>query len=190
MRIDAVSTRTGDTGTSALTDGSRRPKDDPLFAAMGSVDEANSLLGVVSLQPIGAMAAAALPAIQNDLFDLGADLATPPGGPWESKIPRITEAQVARLDGLLATANQGLPPLTSFILPGGSAAVAWWHLARTVVRRAERDLVAAQRAEPSRTWNPECLRYLNRLSDLCFVWSRCDGRGHEVLWQPRRHGAG
>ncbi len=186
MRIDSVTTRTGDTGTSALTDGSRRPKDDALFTVMGSVDETNSLLGVVRLQPLPPAVVAALPLIQNDLFDLGADLATPPGGPWEAKIPRIRPDQVARLDTWLAEGNAGIAPLTTFVLPGGSPGSAWLHLARTVVRRAERDLVACQRAEPSRTWNPEGLRYLNRLSDLCFVWARVanDGGRSDVGWTP------
>ncbi len=186
MRIDSVTTRTGDTGTSALTDGSRRPKDDLLFTAMGSVDETNSLLGVVRLQPLAPAVAAALPIIQNDLFDLGADIATPPGGPYEAKIPRIRPAQVARLDQWLLEGNATLAPLTTFVLPGGSPAAAWLHLARTVVRRAERDLVAAQNHEPLRTWNPEGLRYLNRLSDLCFVWARLanDGGKTDLGWKP------
>ncbi len=186
MRIDSVTTRTGDSGTSSLTDGSRRPKDDVLFAVMGSVDEVNSLLGVVRLQPVSAAVAAALPLIQNDLFDLGADLATPPGGPWEAKIPRIRPDQVARLDQWLAEGNASLAPLTTFVLPGGTPAAAWLHLVRTVVRRAERDLVAAQNHEPHRTWNPEGLRYLNRLSDLCFVWARQanDGGKADLGWTP------
>ncbi len=182
VTLNRIITRTGDQGTTGLGDGSRVAKDHPLIAVIGSVDEANSLLGVVRLDaPL-----AELPHVQNDLFDLGADLATPPGSPWEAKIPRITDAQVARLEAWAATANADIAPLTSFVLPAGSRAAAWLHLARTVVRRAERDLVAAQHAEPTRTWNPNCLRYLNRLSDLCFIWARQannNGR-NDVLWVP------
>jgi cob(I)alamin adenosyltransferase len=182
VTLNQIITRTGDQGTTGLGDGSRIAKDHPLIAVIGSVDEANSLLGVVRLDaPL-----AELPQVQNDLFDLGADLATPPGSPWEAKIPRITDAQVARLEAWATAANAGLAPLTSFVLPAGSRASAWLHLARTVVRRAERDLVAAQHADPARAWNPNCLRYLNRLSDLCFIWARKenDGGKAEVLWMP------
>lgn len=182
VTLNRIITRTGDQGTTGLGDGSRVAKDHPLIAVIGSVDEANSLLGVVRLDtPL-----AELPLVQNDLFDLGADLATPPGSPWEAKIPRITDAQVARLEAWATAANAAIGPLTSFVLPAGSRAAAWLHLARTVVRRAERDLVAAQHAEPARAWNPNCLRYLNRLSDLCFIWARQandDGKT-DVLWVP------
>jgi cob(I)alamin adenosyltransferase len=186
IRIDAIATRTGDTGTTGLADGTRVAKDHPLIEALGAVDEANSLLGVVRGEALPPAIAAALATVQNDCFDLGGDLATPPGGPWEAKIPRITTAQVARLDGWLAESAARLPPLTSFVLPAGSPGARWFHLARTVVRRAERALVAAQHRDPDRAWNPECLRYLNRLSDLCFAWARCcndDGRA-DVAWVP------
>ena len=190
VTLNRITTRTGDQGTTGLADGSRVAKDHPLIAAIGSVDEANSLLGVVRLDaPLSE-----LPQIQNDLFDLGADLATPPGSPWEAKIPRITDAQVARLEAWSEAANATIAPLTSFVLPAGSRAAAWLHLARTVVRRAERDLVAAQHADPERAWNPNCLRYLNRLSDVCFIWARGanDNGKSDVLWVPgagsSRHG--
>ena len=182
VTLNRITTRTGDQGTTGLTDGSRVAKDHPLIAAIGSVDEANSLLGVVRLE----VPLAELAQVQNDLFDLGADLATPPGSPWEAKIPRITDTQVARLESWATAANAGIAPLTSFVLPAGSRAAAWLHVARTVVRRAERDLVAAQHAEPARAWNPNCLRYLNRLSDVCFIWDRQandDGKA-DVLWIP------
>ena len=182
VTLNRITTRTGDQGTTGLADGSRVAKDHPLIAAIGSVDEANSLLGVVRLdEPL-----VELQQIQNDLFDLGADLATPPGSPWEAKIPRITDAQVARLEAWSERANAAIAPLTSFVLPAGSRAAAMLHLARTVVRRAERDLVAAQHADPARTWNPNCLRYLNRLSDVCFIWARGanDNGKADVLWVP------
>ncbi len=186
VRLDRISTRTGDGGETGLGDGTRLAKDHALIAALGAVDEANSLLGVVRLEALAATVAAELPRIQNDLFDLGADLAMPPGTQWEDKVPRIAAAQVARLDAALQEANAGLAPLTSFVLPAGSRAAAHLHLVRCVVRRAERDLVAARRALPERVFNPECLRYLNRLSDLCFVWARQanDGGRADVLWRP------
>mgnify|MGYP001788195877 CR=1 FL=1 len=182
VTLNRITTRTGDQGTTGLTDGTRLPKDHPLINAIGGVDEANSLLGLVRLEaPLSNMSV-----VQNDLFDLGADLATPPGSPWEAKIPRITDAQIERLEIWATAANSDIAPLTSFVLPGGSPAAAWLHLARTVVRRAERDLVAAQNAEPARAWNPNCVRYLNRLSDLCFIWARAanDGGKSDVLWVP------
>ncbi len=186
VRLDRIITRGGDGGTTSLSDGSRVPKHHPLIAAIGAVDEANSVLGLVRLEQLPADIAEELPRIQNDCFDLGADLATPPGGPHESKIPRVTAAQVARLESAATLANAGVAPLTSFVLPGGSRAAAWLHLARTVVRRAERDLTAAIAAMPERPFNADCLRYLNRLSDLCFIWSRqCnDGGRSDVLWIP------
>jgi cob(I)alamin adenosyltransferase len=178
VRIDRVTTRTGDDGTTALADGSRVGKDDALIAAIGSVDEANSVLGLVRLEPgLGTMAAD-LDRIQNDLFDLGADLATPfPGAAGQLRVPA---AHVERLDALVRATVAPLPPLTSFILPGGTRAAVLFHLARTVVRRAEREVVRAGR---SRTLNPEVLRYLNRLSDLCFVWARASG-GDGRTWVP------
>lgn len=192
VRLDRITTRSGDGGDTGLGDGSRVSKDHPLINAIGAVDEANSLLGLVLCDTRDAGLdrgiVQEIERIQNDLFDLGADLAVPPGGPYEAKMCRITDAHIARLDAVLAAANEGLPPLTSFVLPGGSRASAWLHLARTVVRRAERDLVAAGHALAERNFSA-ALRYLNRLSDLCFVWSRLanhGGRG-EVLWTPGAH---
>ena len=186
VRIDRIATRTGDDGTTGLADGSRLAKDHPLIAVVGSVDEANCVLGLVRLEPLAAAIAAEIPRVQNDLFDLGADLATPPGTQWEAKIPRVVATQVARLDAALSDCAAAVAPLTSFVLPAGSRAATHLHLARTVVRRAERELVAAMHALPQRTFNPECLRYLNRLSDLCFAWARWsnDGGRADVLWQP------
>lgn len=184
VRLDRITTRTGDAGTTGLGDGSRLPKQHALIAAIGTVDEANSLLGVVRLELLPALIATELPRIQNDLFDLGSDLACPPGMAHEDKIPRISPAQVARLDAALITANADLPPLKSFVLPAGGRATTWLHLARTVTRRAERDLCAAIAVMPERTFNPELLRYLNRLSDLLFVWARLAADGQEVAWVP------
>jgi cob(I)alamin adenosyltransferase len=184
VRLHRITTRTGDDGTTGLGDGSRLPKHHPLIAAIGAVDEANSVLGVVRLERLPPAIAAGLPRIQNDLFDLGSDLACPPGMPHEDKVPRIIQAQVAQLDALLAEANDGVPPLKSFVLPGGTRAAAHLHLARTVVRRAEREVGAAIAALPARTFNPEAVRYLNRLSDLLFVWARLANGSDEVLWIP------
>jgi cob(I)alamin adenosyltransferase len=184
VRLDRITTRTGDDGTTGLADGRRLAKDHPLIAALGSVDEANSLLGLIRIEALPEDIAVALPIVQNDLFDLGADLATPAGGAHEERAVRIGEAYLARLDAWIVTANARLAALTSFVLPGGSRAAAFLHVVRTVVRRAERDCVHARSSEcpPS----DACIKYLNRLSDLCFVWARCcndDGRS-DVLWVP------
>jgi cob(I)alamin adenosyltransferase len=189
IRLDRITTRTGDDGTTGLADGTRLPKDHPLIAAIGAVDEANATLGLVRLEPLPPTIAAELASVQNDLFDLGSDLAVPPGGPHEDKIKRVSAAQVARLETAAAAANAGLAPLKSFVLPAGTRAATLLHVARTVVRRAERDLIAARRALPERPWNPELLRYLNRLSDLCFIWSRrCNAdAGGDVLWEPGKN---
>jgi cob(I)alamin adenosyltransferase len=184
VRLDRITTRSGDDGTTGLADGRRLPKDHALIAALGAVDEANSVLALVLQEDLPAGIAAGLALVQNDLFDAGADLATPPGGPYEERLRRISPAQVARLEAAIAAGNAGLPPLTRFVLPGGTRAAAWLHLARTVVRRAERELVAAMRALPERSFNPELLHYLNRLSDLCFVWSRCCNLGGPALGGP------
>jgi cob(I)alamin adenosyltransferase len=186
VRLDAISTRTGDDGTTGLCDGSRLDKDHALIHAIGAVDEANCILGLVRLERLPPEIAAALPQVQNDLFDLGSDLATPPGTPLEARIPRIQAAQVERLDRALAGAVGVLAPAASFVLPAGSRAATILHVARTVVRRAERDVIAAGHALPQRHFNPELVRYLNRLSDLCFAWSRqCNDQGRaDVLWVP------
>jgi cob(I)alamin adenosyltransferase len=186
IRLDRLTTRTGDGGSTGLADGSRVPKHHPLIAAIGAVDEANSVIGLARTAPLPVDVAEALAAVQNDLFDLGGDLAVPPGGPYEQHLKRVSDTQVSRLEELVAASVARVPPLTSFVLPGGSPGSAWLHLARTVVRRAERDLSAAIAADPARDWNPNLLRYLNRLSDACFAWARRandDGRG-DVPWRP------
>jgi cob(I)alamin adenosyltransferase len=181
VRIDRVVTRGGDSGETSLGDGQRVPKDATRVEACGSVDEANAALGVLRLHLGGdAEADAMLACIQNDLFDLGADLCVPGEA---SGRQRFTEVPVQRLETELAAMNAPLPPLASFVLPGGSPAAAYAHLARTVVRRAERRVVALGREEPL---NPAVVRYLNRLSDHLFVLGRrLNGNGAgDVPWLP------
>jgi len=181
VKLNKIYTRTGDDGTTGLADGSRRKKHEPRMAAIGSVDEANAAIGLARLHA-GEAIDVHLARIQNDLFDLGADLATP--GDDISWTPiRIKAGQVSALETILDDLNEDLEPLTSFILPAGTALSAHLHMARTVVRRAERDAVALAEVE---TVNPEAVKYLNRLSDLLFVMARhandC-GRA-DVLWVP------
>lgn len=178
VKLNKIYTRTGDDGSSGLVDGSRVSKSGPRLAAIGEVDEANAAIGVAIAELIPGDLSEFLLGIQNDLFDLGADLATP----GEIGL-RIVASQVARLEQAIDTMNVELEPLQSFILPGGSVAVAALHLARTVVRRAERAAVALNASEPL---NPQLLAYLNRLSDLLFVAARYVAavEGGDVLWQP------
>ena len=177
VKLNRIYTRTGDAGTTGLVDGSRVSKAEPRMAAIGDVDEANSAIGV-AIAALGERApAAALLTIQNDLFDLGADIATPEG---IDGALRIVPAQVARLEAEIDVMNADLAPLTSFILPGGDPAAAALHLARAIVRRAERSAVAVDGL------NPPALAYLNRLSDWLFVATRVvNGAGTgDVLWRP------
>lgn len=191
IRIDRVYTRTGDTGDTGLVGGKRVPKDDLRISCYGDVDELNSVLGVarslLATAPYAGTAEAAriddvLGFLQQELFDLGSELATPPDAEYEGMI-RIGDAQVARLEGWMDDLSTDLPALKSFVLPGGGAAAAMLHVARTVCRRAERAVTAlVRRGETS----PHTARYLNRLSDLLFVQSRwiAVATGHgEVLWQ-------
>ena len=178
VRIDRVVTRGGDAGETSLGDGARIRKDSPRIEAIGSVDEANAAIGVLRLltrtEPD---ADAMLARIQNDLFDLGADLCVP--GEGGDRL-RLTDAPVLRLETEVETMNATLPPLTSFILPGGSDGAAHAHVARTVVRRAERAAIGVDGI------NPAVIRYLNRLSDHLFVLARAlNGNGSsDVLWVP------
>lgn len=185
VKLNKIYTRTGDDGSTGLVDGSRRPKHDVRIAAYGTVDEANSVIGIVRLHTKGDAAADHMLArIQNDLFDLGADLATPGDDFTPSAMSlRTTAAQVERLEREIDAMNATLSPLTSFILPGGSSAAAYLHLARTVIRRAERLAVEAAREQPI---NPQAIAYLNRLSDHLFVMARYQnaGAGGDVLWAP------
>ena len=180
VKLNKIYTKTGDGGRAGLVDGSRVSKSSARMHAIGEVDEANAAVGLAIAHLKGGELALQLLAIQNELFDAGADVATP--GEVEGAL-RIVPNQVARLEIELDEMNDALEPLTSFILPGGSVAVAALHLARTVVRRAERAAVALNEAEPL---NPHLLSYLNRLSDFLFVAARFVARdeGGDVLWQP------
>ncbi len=181
VRLNRIYTRTGDDGTSGLVDGSRRAKHDARFEAVGAVDEANAVLGwaVLALED-----PTHLTRIQNDLFDLGADLATPGKDFAPSEmVLRMMPEQTTWLEQRIDEANDGLEPLKSFILPGGSEAAARLHVARTAVRRAERAMTALAAAEPV---NPAAMAYVNRLSDYLFVLARAvtaTGAG-DVLWVP------
>ena len=177
VRLNKIYTRTGDSGETGLVDGSRVSKADARMAAIGDVDEANSAIGLALLHVSDREAAAMLRRIQNELFDLGADIATPDGA--EGAL-RIVGEQVERLEREIDTMNEALEPLRSFILPAGEAGAAYLHLARCVVRRAERSAVAAQGL------SPVALTYLNRLSDHLFVMARrvAQDAGGEVLWKP------
>jgi cob(I)alamin adenosyltransferase len=182
VRLTRIYTRGGDKGETSLGDGSRVAKQALRVAAFGTVDEANAAIGLARLHVVGE-ADEMLARIQNDLFDLGADLCTPEEGRRASGALRIVAAQVARLEREIDRMNAVLRPLDSFILPGGSAAAAHLHLARTVTRRAERLVCALAAAE---TVNPEAVKYLNRLSDHLFVLGRRvnDDGAKDVLWQP------
>jgi cob(I)alamin adenosyltransferase len=182
--LSRIYTRSGDQGETGLGDGSRVPKDHPRVAAYGSVDELNAVLGLLlSLHPRPAEADL-VQSVQNDLFDVGADLCAPqPPDEAPGARLRVRPEQSARLEAAIDRLNAALRPLSSFVLPGGRPAAAWCHLARTVCRRAERAVVTLARAEAV---NPEAVVYLNRLSDLLFVLARVyNNNGQEdVLWQP------
>ncbi|MFC3098215.1 cob(I)yrinic acid a,c-diamide adenosyltransferase [Alteraurantiacibacter palmitatis] len=183
VSLTRIYTRTGDDGTTGLVDGSRLPKYAARIEAVGAVDEANSVIGFAVLA-IEAGHAADLARIQNDLFDLGADLATPGTDFAPSQmVLRIVPTQVEWLEQRIDALDADLAPLASFILPGGSEAAARLHLARTAARRAERAMVALAAAEPV---NPAALAYINRLSDYLFVAARAENAGGagDVLWVP------
>ena len=178
-RLTQIATRTGDDGSTGLGDGSRTSKDSLRVAAMGDVDELNSTLGLLLTESLPDAVRNELLDIQHDLFDLGGELCIP-------GFENMAEAQVARLDELLARHNATLPRLEEFILPGGSRAAAVAHIARTVCRRAERAIVSLGHAE---TVRPICRQYVNRLSDLLFVLARVLNRhagGSDVLWEKGR----
>ena len=184
VKLNRIYTRTGDAGTTGLVDGSRVAKTDARMVAIGDVDEANSAIGIAIVAVGADPLAAVLTRIQNDLFDLGADLATPAGdGDFtpSDMVLRVVPTQVERLEREIDALNEGLAPLTSFILPGGSAGAAALHVARAVTRRAERSAVAMTAAA-----NPQAIAYLNRLSDLLFVAARAMNRNGagDVLWVP------
>ena len=189
VKLNKIYTRTGDDGTTGLVDGSRLPKHAARMEAIGAVDEANSAVGLAIVALADSVHAGPLTRVQNDLFDLGADLATPLGtlggddfAPSEMVL-RMVASQAGWLEGEIDALNLGVPPLTSFILPGGSEGAARLHVARASVRRAERAMTALAEADPV---NPAALTYINRLSDYLFVLARAvnaAGAG-DVLWVP------
>jgi cob(I)alamin adenosyltransferase len=185
VRLNRIYTKTGDDGTTALGDGNRVPKHHPRIASYGTIDELSSVIGVALAQGgVDESVRGALLGIQNELFDVGADLCVP--GTAGDRL-RITATYTERLEKTLDGANEKLAPLKSFVLPGGRPAAAWLHLARTVCRRAERHVteLIEMPGERERV-NPEGVRYLNRLSDLLFVLARAanDDGALDVLWQP------
>jgi cob(I)alamin adenosyltransferase len=182
VRLDKIVTKAGDGGTTRLATGEPVSKASARVEAYGAVDELNSAVGVARLHTSGdARLDPILARVQNDLFDLGADLATPENVSFEAL--RVTDAQVDRLEAELDALNEKLTPLTSFILPGGSPAAAHLHLARAIARRAER---AIARLMDEQAINPVCIRYANRLSDLLFIMARAanDEGKSDVLWTP------
>jgi cob(I)alamin adenosyltransferase len=188
VKLNKIYTRTGDDGTTGLGTGARRKKYDLRVAAYGTIDEANSAIGLARLHVSGALDAA-LSRIQNDLFDVGADLCTPGKGkigkgPGGARLT-VTKAQVTWLEQEIDRLNADLAPLKSFVLPGGTAAAAYLHLARTIVRRAER-MIAQLKDKRGESVTPELLKYVNRLSDYLFVASRYanDKGARDVLWTP------
>jgi cob(I)alamin adenosyltransferase len=187
VKLDRITTGSGDRGTTALANGARVAKSSLRVNAYGSVDELNSLLGVVATELLPDSVATEIGRIQNDLFDLGSDLAAPPRDGKEIKVPRIGQHHIERLEKALEAVTEILEPAPSFVLPGGSKGAAYLHLARSVTRRVEREVWALVEAEPAAGQvNPHCLTYLNRLSDLCFVWARlCNDTGRsDRLWKP------
>jgi len=182
--LNRIYTRAGDDGTTGLGDGTRIPKTHPRIGAYGAVDELNSIIGVVLTTPIPDWIAEHLQQIQNDLFDLGADLCVPELAASEERPPlRASAGQTERLEHWIDAANERLSPLTSFILPGGSAAAAQLHVARAVCRRVEIEVLNLAEFD---SINPQVQMYLNRLSDLLFVLARvCNDDGtRDVLWEP------
>lgn len=197
VKLTKIYTRSGDSGTTGLGTGTRVPKDDTRVEAYGEVDEANSAIGLAVIEARGhADFAEVLVRIQNDLFDVGADLCTPIKADEEpAMVLRIQPHQTERLEHEIDRFNGPLPPLNSFVLPGGSRLSAALHLARTVTRRAERRTVTLLEAQPEQT-SPEAVKYLNRLSDLLFVLARAAnaepsvGGAGDVLWVPGQNRGG
>lgn len=185
VKLDKIYTRGGDGGETSLTDGTRAKKYAPRIEAYGSIDESNAAIGLARLYT-SEKDDEMLKSIQNDLFDLGADVSMPMGGKYEQSALRITQGQVDRLEREIDKMNEKIDPLKSFVLPGGSAASAYLHLARTTVRRAERLLVKVSDDEEISTL---AVKYLNRLSDHLFVLSRKTNNNgkNDVLWVPGKN---
>jgi cob(I)alamin adenosyltransferase len=179
VRLTRIYTRAGDAGETSLGDGARVSKADPRIEAYGTVDELNAFIGFALAADVPAEMRSWLEVLQNDLFDLGADLCVPLED--ERERLRVTPRQVERLEELCDLVNERLEPLKSFVLPGGSEVAARLHVARTVCRRAERLAVAL--ADGSSV-NPTAIAYLNRLSDLLFILARATSAGEEILWKP------
>ncbi len=182
--LSRIYTKTGDAGDTGLGDGARVPKDHPRVASYGAVDELNATLGVAVLHLTDASHVELVRGIQNDLFDVGADLCVPEVEGHTAL--RVRAEQAERLEKAIDALNERLEPLRSFVLPGGSPGAAWCHLARTVCRRAEREVVSLAHLEKV---NPQVVIYLNRLSDLLFVLARiCNSDGKaDVLWVPAKN---
>jgi cob(I)alamin adenosyltransferase len=184
VRLTRIYTKTGDAGQTHLGDMSRVSKTDPRLIAYADVDEANTVIGVaLALGGLPDVTATLLRNIQNDLFDVGADLCTPVVPDPQHPPLRITAAYTERLERACDEHNEALPNLTSFILPGGTVAAAYLHQARAVARRAERSVWALMEVDADRT-NAEVARYLNRLSDLLFILARAANPDGDILWQP------
>lgn len=182
--LSRIYTKAGDGGDTGLGDGTRVAKDHARVEAYGQVDELNAVLGLIAAYCPDVPDAALLRAIQNDLFDVGADLCVPAaGGEQPGQALRVTAAEAERLEAAIDRLNEKLDPLRSFVLPGGTPAAAWLHLARTVCRRAERAVVTLTKSDAV---NPQVVVYLNRLSDFLFVLARVanDGGKGDVLWVP------
>jgi cob(I)alamin adenosyltransferase len=187
VRLTRIYTKTGDAGQTHLGDMSRVAKTDPRLVAYADVDETNSVIGVaLALGSPAADVADLLRSVQNDLFDVGADLCNPITEAPEFPPLRITAAYTERLEAACDEYNERVPKLTSFILPGGTPAAALLHQARVVARRAERSIWAQLAADPAGT-NAEAARYLNRLSDLLFILARVANPGGDILWEPGAH---
>ena len=185
VKLTKIYTKTGDDGATSLADGARRPKNDARIKAYGTIDEANSALGIAKLhleEPVLGI----ILALQNDLFDVGADLATPTS--VGDKALRVTQAQVLRLETEIDQLNGDLSPLNSFILPGGTHGAAYLHLARTILRRAEREIIEMQE-NPGEEASLTLRQFVNRASDLAFVAARWanDKGACDVLWQPAKN---
>lgn len=182
VNLTRIYTKLGDGGETHLGDMSRVPKTHPRIEAYGEIDELNAQIGVtLTIDGLDSTIAARLRHVQNDLFDLGADLAVPDDGAGGREPLRVQAAQVQWLEGICDEVNATLEPLRSFLLPGGTPAAAHLHVCRTVCRRAERRALDVADA------NPEVVRYLNRLSDLLFILGRAANAGEEPLWEPGKH---
>lgn len=185
-RLNRIYTKTGDTGMTGLGGGQRVPKDAPRVQAYGTVDELNSEIGVALSLGLCERLNAELPRIQNELFDLGADLATPATSQARHPVPTVETRHIERLEALIDELNEAVGPLANFLLPGGSPGAAALHVARTICRRAERHVTTLARDE---SIGPTVLPYLNRLSDALFVMARYENRERgvrEPLWEPGR----